>query len=156
MVAIKPIFSYKHRTMAEAIQGQRHERSALILYGSETGNSQDVAEELGRMAERLHFVTRVSEMDLVEIVRPLVISHPPSPSTGIRSGLTDCIDPPFKIHGCHFRNLNHWSRRIPEECQEILEKSSAEAFASRLSTSREVHDSWSWRHLISKVWNYNS
>ncbi|KAH6677583.1 hypothetical protein B0J14DRAFT_615726 [Halenospora varia] len=53
--------------MAEAIQGQRHERSALILYGSETGNSQDVAEELGRMAERLHFVTRVSEMDLVEI-----------------------------------------------------------------------------------------
>jgi sulfite reductase alpha subunit-like flavoprotein len=53
------------------IQGQRHDRNALILYGSETGNSQDVAEQLGRMAERLHFVTRVGEMDLVEIVRPL-------------------------------------------------------------------------------------
>ncbi|TVY34666.1 NADPH-dependent diflavin oxidoreductase [Lachnellula subtilissima] len=53
--------------MAVDVQGQRHNRKALILYGSETGNSQDVAEELGRMAERLHFITRVSEMDLVEI-----------------------------------------------------------------------------------------
>ena len=50
-------------------EGQRHDRSALILYGSETGNSQDAAEHLGRVAERLHFVTRVSEMDELEIVR---------------------------------------------------------------------------------------
>lgn len=75
MEAIKPIFSCKHHTMAEAVQGQQHERSALVLYGSETGNSQDVAEELGRMAERLRFVTRVSEMDLVEIVRPFISQH---------------------------------------------------------------------------------
>lgn len=54
--------------MPDAPKGQRHDRSALILYGSETGNSQDAAEELGRVAERLHFVTRVSEMDLAEIV----------------------------------------------------------------------------------------
>jgi sulfite reductase alpha subunit-like flavoprotein len=54
--------------MAEAIQGQRHDRNALILYGSETGNSQDVAEQLGRIAERLHFVARVCEMDQAEIV----------------------------------------------------------------------------------------
>ena len=53
--------------MAEG--GQRHDRSALILYGSETGNSQDAAEELGRIAERLHFATRVTEMDDVDIVR---------------------------------------------------------------------------------------
>ncbi|KAF4638070.1 hypothetical protein G7Y89_g30 [Cudoniella acicularis] len=59
--------------MAEGVRGQRHDRSALILYGSETGNSQDVAEELGRTAERLHFVTRVSEMDLVEI--NLLLKH---------------------------------------------------------------------------------
>ncbi|RDL31469.1 NADPH-dependent diflavin oxidoreductase 1 [Venustampulla echinocandica] len=49
--------------MAEDI----HARTALILYGSETGNSQDVAGELGRMAERLHFVARVSEMDAVDL-----------------------------------------------------------------------------------------
>jgi sulfite reductase alpha subunit-like flavoprotein len=54
--------------MAQNSHGQRHDRTALILYGSETGNSQDVAEELGRIAEKLHFVTRVCEMDLVEIV----------------------------------------------------------------------------------------
>ncbi|EHL01344.1 putative NADPH reductase TAH18 [Glarea lozoyensis 74030] len=53
--------------MAEAIQGQRHDRNALVLYGSETGNSQDVAEQLGRIAERLHFAVRVCEMDQVEI-----------------------------------------------------------------------------------------
>ena len=65
--------------MTESVNGQRHDRNALILYGSETGNGQDVAEELGRVAERLHFMTRVSEMDLVEIVRPSV---PLSPDPG--------------------------------------------------------------------------
>lgn len=38
-------------------------RSALVLYGSETGNSQEVAEELGALAERLHFRTHVLEMN---------------------------------------------------------------------------------------------
>ncbi|KAL4807766.1 NADPH-dependent diflavin oxidoreductase 1 [Aspergillus unguis] len=38
-------------------------RSALVLYGSETGNAQDVAEEVGAMAERLHFTTQVSELN---------------------------------------------------------------------------------------------
>ncbi|KAE8423252.1 hypothetical protein BDV36DRAFT_279212 [Aspergillus pseudocaelatus] len=41
-------------------------RSALILYGSETGNTQEVAEELGSLAERLHFMTQVSEMNHVK------------------------------------------------------------------------------------------
>ncbi|KAL8382906.1 hypothetical protein RB595_006602 [Gaeumannomyces hyphopodioides] len=38
-------------------------RSALVLYGSETGNAQDVAEDLGRTLERLRFRTSVVEMD---------------------------------------------------------------------------------------------
>lgn len=38
-------------------------RSVLVLYASETGNAQEVAEELGDLAERLHFVTLVSEMN---------------------------------------------------------------------------------------------
>lgn len=54
--------------MSEIPYHQRHDRTALILYGSETGNSQDVAEELGRVTERLHFMTRVCEMDEVHIV----------------------------------------------------------------------------------------
>ncbi|KAF4553438.1 Flavodoxin-like protein [Elsinoe fawcettii] len=42
-------------------------RSALILYGSETGNAQDVAEEIGRLTERLRFETVVLDFDSVDI-----------------------------------------------------------------------------------------
>lgn len=38
-------------------------RSALVLYGSETGNAQDIAEDLGRTLGRLRFRTSVVEMD---------------------------------------------------------------------------------------------
>ncbi|PSN74632.1 NADPH dependent diflavin oxidoreductase-like protein 1 [Corynespora cassiicola Philippines] len=49
--------------MAIALQ----ERRALVLYGSETGNAQDVAEELGRIAERLRFDTDVAELNAVSV-----------------------------------------------------------------------------------------
>ncbi|KAH9214247.1 hypothetical protein DL95DRAFT_436039 [Leptodontidium sp. 2 PMI_412] len=49
--------------MSQTINGQPHDRYALILYGSETGNSQDVAERLGQITERLRFKTIVTEMD---------------------------------------------------------------------------------------------
>ncbi|KAI1076820.1 riboflavin synthase domain-like protein [Whalleya microplaca] len=42
-------------------------RRLLVLYGSETGNSQDLAGELERLAERLHFKTWVYEMNDVEL-----------------------------------------------------------------------------------------
>ncbi|EFE36519.1 uncharacterized protein ARB_04040 [Trichophyton benhamiae CBS 112371] len=41
-------------------------RTALIAYGSETGNSQDAAEEIGRLTERLYFRTRVAELDALQ------------------------------------------------------------------------------------------
>ncbi|KAL9488826.1 hypothetical protein ACSS6W_001103 [Trichoderma asperelloides] len=44
-----------------------HERSVLVLYGSETGNAQDIAEELGRLCQRLHFKSHVEELDAVEL-----------------------------------------------------------------------------------------
>ncbi|RFU34896.1 hypothetical protein B7463_g1473, partial [Scytalidium lignicola] len=53
--------------MTSQTNGQSHDRSALVLYASETGNSQDVAEELGRTAERLHFLTQVLDMDSIEL-----------------------------------------------------------------------------------------
>ncbi|KAI2473020.1 riboflavin synthase domain-like protein [Annulohypoxylon bovei var. microspora] len=43
------------------------DRRMLILYGSETGNSQDLAGDLERLAERLHFKTFVCEMNDVEL-----------------------------------------------------------------------------------------
>ncbi|KAF2806233.1 riboflavin synthase domain-like protein [Mytilinidion resinicola] len=50
-----------------AIEAALAGRTALVLYGSETGNAQDVAEELGRMAERLRFSTQVSDFNSVSI-----------------------------------------------------------------------------------------
>lgn len=47
---------------------QHQARRALVLYGSETGNAQDVAEELGRIAQRLRFDTRVAELNEITLV----------------------------------------------------------------------------------------
>lgn len=43
-------------------------RSALVLYGSETGNAQDVAQEIARLTERLRFDTTVIDLDSIELV----------------------------------------------------------------------------------------
>jgi len=43
-------------------------RSMIILYGSETGNGEEIAGELGKMAQRLHFRTVVDEMDSFKLV----------------------------------------------------------------------------------------
>ena len=43
-------------------------RTALVAYGSETGNAYDYAEELGRLLERIRFDTHVSKLDALEIV----------------------------------------------------------------------------------------
>lgn len=44
-------------------ESRPRKRSALVLYGTETGNSQEVAEELAIVTERLHFMTLLSELD---------------------------------------------------------------------------------------------
>lgn len=44
------------------------DRSILVLYASETGNAQDMAEELGRMCSRLHFSNQVEEFNAVDLV----------------------------------------------------------------------------------------
>ena len=43
-------------------------RTTLVLFGSETGNAQDVAHEVAKLLERLRFLTQVHEMDSVDIV----------------------------------------------------------------------------------------
>ena len=49
--------------MSQGLPRRPQKRSALVLYGSETGNAQEVAEELGTLTERLHFLTQVSELN---------------------------------------------------------------------------------------------
>lgn len=43
-------------------------RTALVAYGSETGNAQDAAEEVARLCERLRFKTHILELDLISLV----------------------------------------------------------------------------------------
>jgi hypothetical protein len=50
------------------------ERSALVLFGSETGNAQDVAEEIGNICERLRLSTLVCELNSIDIVGPKAFS----------------------------------------------------------------------------------
>jgi sulfite reductase alpha subunit-like flavoprotein len=53
-------------------------RRALVVYGSETGTAQDVAEELGRIAERLRFDTHVADLDAIGLVCTAVHRRPES------------------------------------------------------------------------------
>ncbi|KAM7200045.1 hypothetical protein V8F20_005466 [Naviculisporaceae sp. PSN 640] len=42
-------------------------RNIIILYGSETGNAEDIALELSKMTRRLHFKTTVDEMNNIKL-----------------------------------------------------------------------------------------
>lgn len=50
-------------------------RTCLVLYGSETGNAQDIAEEVGKMFQRLHFESNVEEMNAVDLVSSRLDLH---------------------------------------------------------------------------------
>jgi sulfite reductase alpha subunit-like flavoprotein len=54
--------------IAPAMSSTQQARRALVVYGSETGNAQDVAEEMGRIAERLRFETEVAELNAISLV----------------------------------------------------------------------------------------
>ena len=45
------------------------DRKLLVLYGSQTGTAQDVAERIMREAKRRHFSTRCMAMDDYNLVR---------------------------------------------------------------------------------------
>ena len=47
------------------------DRSFTILYGSQTGNAQDVAERIGRQARRRHVHACIHSMDDYDIVSQL-------------------------------------------------------------------------------------
>ena len=43
-------------------------RTALVMFGSETGNAQDLAEEIAKILERLRFTVHLSELDATSLV----------------------------------------------------------------------------------------
>ena len=70
--------------------------SILVLYGSETGNSQDLAEEVERLFERLHYDAKAYEMNEVDLVSAPLLR------TRLRSRLT-------KRFCSHNSNNTSWS-----------------------------------------------
>lgn len=50
------------------VNGHRRERTAAVVYGSETGNALEYAEEAGRILERLHFHTVVQPLNALQPV----------------------------------------------------------------------------------------
>ena len=44
------------------------ERCLVVLYGSETGTAEDVAERVGREAKRRHFAAKVMPLDSYNVV----------------------------------------------------------------------------------------
>lgn len=50
--------------------------SSLVLYGSETGNALDAAEDVAAMARRLRFAVQLRPMDDVAAVRAAVCPCP--------------------------------------------------------------------------------
>ena len=50
------------------------ERKLLVLYASQTGTAQDVAERIGRDAKKRHFAVKVFAMDSYDKVWLCVIS----------------------------------------------------------------------------------
>lgn len=126
--------------MVESEEGVHSERTALVLYGSETGNSQDAAEDIGRVVQRLHFVTRVCEMDQVDLVCPPLFLAPKAYLL-----MTVAIEISLEAHDSYLCSWDYWARRIPQKLEDIVEKSPEKAFASRLSGSRELHHIWARR-----------
>lgn len=64
LTAVLPCVSAPEPTMDTT----QNARRALVLYGSETGSAQDVAEEMGRIAERLRFDTELAELNAISLV----------------------------------------------------------------------------------------
>ena len=80
---------------------QLRDRSALIAYGSETGNANDYAEELGRVLERIRFGTHVSELDAIDSASAL--------SSGTQvSQANACPVVIEQVFYCNYNHIHHW------------------------------------------------
>jgi sulfite reductase alpha subunit-like flavoprotein len=72
----------RHNHLVEDQDSHHHDeeddRKLLILYASQTGGAQDVAEYIGREAWRRHFKARVQDVrdfDKVRLFRPPLAQH---------------------------------------------------------------------------------
>lgn len=78
-----------------ATNGTGPDRTALVLYGTETGTAQDVAEEASLILERLYFSADVIGLDGVSTV---------GPKRGIRDVLGSLLSR-LTFHHTHYASL---------------------------------------------------
>ena len=57
------------------VEAEEDPRSITILYATETGNAQDVAEQLARLCRRLHFAVHVSSLEDYSAVYELPVDY---------------------------------------------------------------------------------
>ena len=80
-------------------------RKALVAYGSETGTAQDAAEEIALLTQRLHFATRLAELNSVNLVclERRRKSFPVRLTPSERAGSVVC---------CHCSYIDYRARRV--------------------------------------------
>ena len=125
-------------------------RTALVLYGSETGNSQDVAEEMGDLTERLRFNTQVSELNSITVVCSCLCSFNANliSLSADTDMLSETTPPAFR---CPHSHLHYWTRRSAGQCSSVLENAEECTPTARMLAFRAIYILWPWRHFISKV-----
>jgi len=119
-----------------------------VLYGSETGTAQDVAEELGRIAERLRFDAEVAELNAITLV---CMPHW-TWSRGILTVAAEATAPVFSNTNRHF---HHRSRRPARKQPDLLESAAQRSTAPWVLATGALCVVWTWRYLISQVSNIN-
>lgn len=129
-------------------------RSILVLYGSETGNSQEIAEDLDRISQRLRFESRVAEMNSAQLVcqPPLPSSPRPSYISPWKRVLTLAMsEHASAVLTGGIRHLDHGPGRCPSQRRGAMEEAFAEEITPRVSQHNEVHELWPWGHIVSSV-----
>lgn len=95
-------------------------RSLLILYGSENGHSQEIAEEMGDVGERLRFQVEVAQMDDVSLVSSNSLSF--TQAQQLANKQTNTIETPgTPFPGC-FCYLYNRPRGFSCQCHRLLEE----------------------------------
>lgn len=123
-------------------QSPDHTRSVLILYGSETGNAQEVAEELGALAERLRFATHVSELNKSKPVSTIRRGH------RCRDVVTDSQEHTGRavlVHAHYLRCIDYRTRRSACEREGVLESALAEEASPDILEWGEFCNIRTWR-----------
>lgn len=120
-------------------------RSVLVLYGSETGHSEEIAREIGDTAERLRLEASVEEMNDVALVSQAYLFRVSTPSSGIvltkQFARTERAKPALSRRLC---DLNNWSGRHARKCRHLLEELATKEIAANLPQPPTVYHIWAW------------